>query len=368
MERMALVEVRELTARGWTVDGWFAHGEGDAAFKEWALASGVAVQANSVVRSVLEPVRPWSSVWQLSRAIRHTGARIVNIHYSGGHISLKDVLAVRLAGARCIATVHHPVPWEQSGKRKRLLTWLAGMGCASVLVHSKAVRAVVAATGMTPSKIHRVPPGVEVPASRGLSKEDARATLGLPAGAFVVGCAARLVPHKRVDQLIEAVARTSREGRRTVLVVLGDGPERERLERLAGAIAPGDVRFLGHVLGEPSEFWASLDAFALPSVEEGFGLVFLEAALRGVPSVGAAVGGVPEAILHGDTGLLIPPDDADALTEALFRLRDDEGLRQRLGAAGRARAREQFSERAMGDRLEAVLQAGRPARLAGPKG
>jgi phosphatidylinositol alpha-1,6-mannosyltransferase len=304
----------------------------------------------------------------MSRAIRRTRARIVNTHYSGGHISLKDVLAIRLAGARCVATVHHPVPWEQSGKRKRLLTWLAGMGCDSVLVHSEAVRGVVAATGITPGKIRRVSPGVEMPASLEVSQEDARARLGLPTDAFVVGCAARLVPHKRVDQLIQAVARASIEGRRTVLVVLGDGPERERLERLAGAMAPGDVRFLGHVLGEPSEFWASLDTFALPSVEEGFGLVFLEAALRGLPSVGATVGGVPEAVLDGTTGLLIAPDDLEALTEALRRLRDDEGLRSRLGIAGRARAMQQFSERAMGDRLEVLLGAGHRGHVEASKG
>jgi phosphatidylinositol alpha-1,6-mannosyltransferase len=228
------------------------------------------------------------------------------------------------------------------------------MGCHAVIVHSEAVRRVVAETGIAGRKIHRVPPGVEAEPTSG-NAQSARERLGIPSDAFVVGCAARLVPHKRVDRLIKAVGRQTGVGRRTVLLVLGDGPERQRLERLTHTEAPGAVTFLGRVLGEPADFWDSLDVFALPSVEEGFGLVFLEAALRGIPSIGAAIGGVPEAILDGTTGLLIPPDDGEALAAALRRLRDDDSLRTRLGEAARVRTSREFSEEAMGDRLEAVF-------------
>ena len=108
----------------------------------------------------------------------------------------------------------------------------------------------------------------------------------------------------------------------------------------------------GHVLGRvPSVegIYAASDVFVLPSAEEGFGLVYLEAAWHGVPSIGCNVGGVPYAILDGSTGILVPLDDHAALVAAMKSLCDDPGLRDRLGAAARQRVESQFTVDRMAD-------------------
>jgi glycosyltransferase involved in cell wall biosynthesis len=94
--------------------------------------------------------------------------------------------------------------------------------------------------------------------------------------------------------------------------------------------------------------YASSDIFVLPSEDEGFGLVFLEAAAYGLPSIGTHVGGIPEAVLDNVTGLLVPPGDSVALTAAITRLVRDADLRSRLGRAGMARAAEEFGEARLG--------------------
>ena len=110
---------------------------------------------------------------------------------------------------------------------------------------------------------------------------------------------------------------------------------------------------------------AAADVFALPSRREGFGLVYVEAALHGVPSVGCAVGGVTDVIAHGETGLLVPPEDADALAGTLRRLADDPRWRRRLGAAAGPEAAE-FTEPVMADRYTAVFRGDGRSRFAAP--
>lgn len=103
--------------------------------------------------------------------------------------------------------------------------------------------------------------------------------------------------------------------------------------------------------------YAAADVFALPSHGESLGLAFLEAAWHGVPSVGTRVGGIPEAVLEEQTGLLAPVRDPLAFAHALTRLRNDAGLRRTLGAAAQARVRTEFSETAMLQRYLAALQS-----------
>jgi glycosyltransferase involved in cell wall biosynthesis len=106
---------------------------------------------------------------------------------------------------------------------------------------------------------------------------------------------------------------------------------------------------------DTADLYAASDLFALPSYLEGFGLVYVEAAFHGVPSIGADMGGTREAILDGETGLLVPPGDRAALAGAIQRLRDDAVLRRRFGAAARARARARFAPARMADEYAAVF-------------
>ena len=114
------------------------------------------------------------------------------------------------------------------------------------------------------------------------------------------------------------------------------------------------AQFLGRV-ADTTDAYAAADLFVMPSREEGFGLVYIEAAFHGVPSIGCRVGGVPVAIHEGKTGLLIEPGDTGALSAAIQQLRCDEGLRLRMGSAARERALAEFTEATMAQRYEQVL-------------
>ncbi len=161
----------------------------------------------------------------------------------------------------------------------------------------------------------------------------------------------RLVERKGVAHLIEAIARLGRGDEGARLEIVGDGPERPGLEALAGRLGVASrVVFRGKI--PPDELQASYARAAvcvLPSVldargdTEGLGVVLLEAMNHGTPVIASRVGGIPDIVEDGVSGLLVPPGDADALAAAVRRLRDDPVLARRLGEAGRRRLRERFS-------------------------
>lgn len=353
--RVVLTLARGLSARGWHTRTMFPQLAFTEEARAWCQAQGVPVEAHAAVPHILAPHR-WRDLPRLTRLVRASGAEVVNLHYGGGHIAFKDVLAVRLAGVRrCIASVHHPVPWHEAGEHKRRMTRTAAVLCHAVVANSRATADVLRQAGVPEEKIHLVPCGVPQPTSRP-GRTEARRRLGLPSSAFVVATLALLVPHKGIADLIEAVATLPDPAIR--LVVAGEGPERPALEQLADSRLAGRAHFVGRV-ADTADVYAAADVFALSSYLEGFGLVYIEAALHGVPSIGAAVGAVPETIRDGETGLLVPPGDRAALAGAIGRLRDDAELRHRLGAAARARALALFSEDVM---VDGYLRAFRAAR------
>jgi glycosyltransferase involved in cell wall biosynthesis len=133
---------------------------------------------------------------------------------------------------------------------------------------------------------------------------------------------------------------------RALLLLAGDGPDEGALTAQAAALGLGrSVRFLGFRQDVPS-LLACAEVLVLPSLNEGFGMVLVEAMAMGKPVVASAVGGVPEVVLDGQAGLLIPPADPRALAAAILRLLADPRAARRMGEAGRERARESFSRKA----------------------
>jgi glycosyltransferase involved in cell wall biosynthesis len=129
-------------------------------------------------------------------------------------------------------------------------------------------------------------------------------------------------------------------------IIVGDGPERERLRQLAVQTGIGDrITMTGHQTDVRS-YYALASVFALPSHSEGSPNVVLEAMAAGVPVAATAVGGVPEIVEHDRTGLLVPARDPAAMAQAIGRLLRDKSLRRRLGEAGREHARREFTPEA----------------------
>ena len=155
---------------------------------------------------------------------------------------------------------------------------------------------------------------------------------------LVIGTTARLSPEKGLSYLIEAFARLrDRYGDLVQLRIAGEGPERRALEQQIDRLHLGDAVDLTGWLDyeDVPAFLRVLDVFALPSTWEGFGVSAIEASACGLPIVASNIHGIPDAVLDGTTGILVPPKDAGALASAIGRLIDDPGLRGRLGVAGR---------------------------------
>jgi len=350
-ERVAINLTRAFRARGWGVRLVFSQTDQSDALVNWCNAQGVVAEASPALL-ICGTVHTNKDMFNLRRLVREGRPDVVNLHYGYNYMSLKDVLAVRLARKRCVVTINHPAPWDET-PRRRIMTRIASHFCHEVVVISHATRDTLLKAGIPAHKITLIYPGLPVPASMS-ARAEARVRLGLPADAFIVGSLAQLVPHKGIADIIEAMSALPVDANGPLLVIAGNGPERSSLQHLGAARLGERAIFFGHV-ADTADIYAAIDVFALPTYSEGFGLVYVEAALHGVPSVGTWVGGVPDAVQDGVTGLLISPGDINALTTALVQLRNDRALRERLGIAAFKRARAEFAQEHMADHYERIL-------------
>ncbi len=173
----------------------------------------------------------------------------------------------------------------------------------------------------------------------------------------------RLAREKGFDVLVDALSSVPR----CRLVFVGDGPERSHLEaRVRDLGLTGRVEFLGQV-ERPWTSVCSPDLLVLPSRSEGMGLVLVEAMLAGIPVIATRVGGIPEIVLEGETGLLVPPDDASALARAIERLTSDPEKRRRMGERSRSHATGRFTVEGMAKKYEAIYDEVTTHRTMGSK-
>lgn len=218
-------------------------------------------------------------------------------------------------------------------------------------------------------EIAEVPPGVDTDRFRVLDRPGrakARAAFGLPERGLVVLSVSRLIPRKGMDVLIEAAAALRRSFPELVVAIGGEGRDRSRLERIARRSGAPAV-FLGRVPdAELPDLYGSADVFVMACrdrwaglEQEGFGIVFLEAAACGVPQVAGRSGGAAEAVAHGETGFVVDePSDPARVASALRRLLSDGELRLRMGESARRRAQSQFDYDLLSRRLADVLGTG----------
>ncbi|MDX1531860.1 MAG: glycosyltransferase family 4 protein, partial [Rhodothermales bacterium] len=188
-------------------------------------------------------------------------------------------------------------------------------------------------------------------------------------GPPTVSFAGRLVPKKGVDVLLRAMARVVEALPEARLLLLGDGPERGRLERLAAELELGGaVAFLGHrPRAEMERLVAEAWVQAVPSVwAEPFGLVTAEALMRGTAVVTSNTGGTSEQVLEDETGLVVPPGDAEALAAALLHVLGDRERAERMGRAGRRFALDRLTEDRVVERFLGLYGLLAPDHAAAP--
>ena len=318
----------------------------DSALLSRARAAGLPTDA--------VPIRfdgaPWTLA-RLCRVLHRRGARAVVCNLT------KDLKAAGVAARLCgvpviLASRESDFPL----KKKAYYRWYFTRVATGVLVNSLATRATVlgSAPWLDPARVHLLYKGVDPERFR------PAAVPGEP----VAGFAGQLIERKGLRDLMAAWAQVE-TGAWSVpprLRIAGEGPLAAELGRWRDRLRrPDRVELLGLV--EPIErFYAGLSLLALPSREEGFGLVAAEAAACGLPVVATAASSLPELVVDHETGLLVPPRDPAGLARAISRLLGDRALATRLGARGRARVLERFTRARMLDALEALLDGARERR------
>lgn len=265
--------------------------------------------------------------------------------------------------------------FEQSARQRWLLRSIAALerrnaaGADRVLVPSRYSRQRAVDHYRIPAgKVDVVPEAVDLRPWRSLARKyrsvGARKRLRPP----TILSVARQYPRKDTRSLIRAMKIVAEAHPAARLVVIGGGPELPRLRRLSGKLALEEhVSFRGAVAGDHDvrEAYFDADVFCLPSRQEGFGIVFVEAMAAGLPIVAARAGAIPEVVEHGRTGLLVPPSDPDALAAALAKLLASPDERRMLGAAG-TRAAERYGLEVVGrelvHRIRPLVEASRQER------
>jgi L-malate glycosyltransferase len=187
-------------------------------------------------------------------------------------------------------------------------------------------------------------------------KWDKRTELHLDQRDYLIGTVGRLTPVKGHEKLLKAVSILSHENHRIKLLVVGDGPLKEKLEHLAIQLGiEKDVVLVGHQ-EDIYDFINAMDVFVLPSLHEGIPMVLLEALALERPVVASRAGGIPEVIEHRVSGLLVSPGDVQELAQNLLALFNDKPFAESMGKAGRRRVEEQFTARLMAQRTAEVYQ------------
>lgn len=297
-------------------------------------------------RSLLYKLLPFAYVlggmfgaWWLCRRRRFD---VVHVHWPMPH-ALFGWVARLACGASIVTTwygvelrwVKGAMPWLRP-----FLRWALRVSNQAVAISSYTAREMAE---LTAAPIRVIPYTIALPAGGG----SARARTD---GAFEVLFVGRLVERKGVTHLVEAVRRLPADVR-AHLTIVGEGPERSNLEaQVAQENLAERVTVRGRVsAAELRDAYAGSSVLVLPSIvdarsdTEGLGVVLLEAMAYGVPVIASDIGGIPDIVVNAESGLLVPPGDASALSHALLLLARDSALAARLADAGRRRVREQFS-------------------------
>jgi len=289
-----------------------------------------ADEAPHVVTLGKRPGVDWRVFGKIARLVRAERVDVIHTHNSTAH--LYGALGGKLAGVKVLHTEHGKNVGEEA-RYHRHNRIAARFTDFTVAVSQNNAEIAVAHEGVKLSRLQIIPNGICVDRFDVTHHSPRRC----------IGTVGRLVREKNYPLLLRAVATMDN----TDLVLVGDGPLRDELERRAGP----RVQFLGQRT-DVAKLLAGFDVFVLSSSTEGMSIALLEAMAAGCPIVVTAVGGNAELIQHEITGLVVPPDDEAALRAAIERLLTDRSLAARLGTAAREIAQQRYSVKVMTQRYE----------------
>lgn len=330
---------RALAARGHAVtvvcrpDSWIASQLGDGPLP--------------VVTSQLTRFPP-RELRRIAAVVRDAGIDVVHTHMSRAHFF--GVLLRRWCGVPCVATAHSTT---------LQLHWMFN---DAVIAVSEATRRYQQRRNLVRAgriqTIHTFVDQAHVAAASPGDGAAVCAELGIEPGALVVGTVGAVIPRKGITDLVRAWPAVRAAQPQARLLIAGDEPEghADVCRALAQRLGVADAIIWAGRRADVARILAALDVFVLASRVEPFGLAAAEAMAAGLPVVATAVGGLPECVSDGETGVLVPPSDPPALAAALVALLGDPLRRRQLGVAGRQRVAARFAAEVQVPRIEAVLR------------
>ncbi len=347
-ERQILTLMEHLDCGRW--NSVLAH-HGSAGIEPLVAGARALGVTDVVVPPLPDGVAGARGVPALARTLRALGADVLHAHLTWP-LAAKWPMAAGVAGRipAVVATVQLYLPFQAT--RSTLLQHrLLARGVGRYICVSRFVaEACMAHVGWPASRVSVVHNGIDPGLWERGDADAGRAVLG--AGGPVALTLARLDPQKGLEVLVAAAAQVPD----VRFAIAGEGPERPALEREIARLGLGDrVVLLGRREDAP-DLLAACDLFVLPSRFEGLPVSVVEAMAACRPVVATAIGGTDEAVADGETGLLVPAGDAAALAAAVARIAGDQGLAERMGAAGRARALESFTAEGMAAGVESVYE------------
>ena len=305
---------------------------------------------------------------RLETILREERVEILHAHLVRAiHLGAK---AGRRAGVGATVATVHDIQRMLGRLRLGAMRRAAGRLDAAACVSEAARGDLVARVGIAPEKVRVIPNGIDPARFEGpFDRDETRRSLGVDKDAFLVLSLGRLRPEKGHDVALRAMTLAAREEPRARLVVVGDGPQRARLERLASRLGLGARAVFAGQREDVPAILSAANCMVAPSRYEGFGLAAAEAMAAGLPVIASDVYALPELIEDGVSGMLVPPEEPGELAKAVLRALRDGGLARALGAAARERVRERFTLgkmlRSYESLYEDVLAKDAPAKRGG---
>ncbi|MGH9044811.1 MAG: glycosyltransferase [Acidimicrobiales bacterium] len=336
----------------------FLIGQGDRLADE-ARSAGFEV-------NLIECLRPDISLLNDRRALRRLSEYLLGNHFDVVHTHSAKAggvgrLAARRAGVQRIVHTYHGFPFHDFQSKARRAAYIRIERALGRITDSAlAVGPGVAAEAIrrrlvSPEKVRTI--GVGVPAGQVptcADRAEARRLLGIPPGMIVVGTVGRLDYQKAPEIFIESLHRLRRKD--VFGVWIGDGPLREKARRLVVRYRLEDQFLFAGERSDVASVLPGLDVFAMASRYEGLPCAVLEAMSAARPIVATAVNAVPDVVVAGETGLLVPPEDANLLSDAIGYLITNPCVADRFGSAARVRALAEMGPQNLGEVLDATYR------------